>query len=323
MTIDTGEPEHSTLSPDEAFAALGNEARLEILRVLGRSNGPLTYAELYERVEYDDPSNFSYHLNKLVGHFVRKTDDGYYLYDAGRRVVEAVVSGAVSDSTVVEPTQTEKNCPFCGASVAVGFQHGRVEQSCTECPGLVRFADSGGRRFTEYGSLGFFLLPPAGVQERSAQEMLEAAWTWRHADFLTDSAGVCSRCSAKLETSVEVCENHDTGTGVCDECERRYAVKFNLYCANCNYSPNSIAPGVLLANTELLAFLTAHGINPFAPDSLNRASQALAQYDEEIVSTDPFEVRLTFTVEGDSITLTLDDDLSVVDVRCGRTGEPD
>ena len=321
MANETGETEHTTLSPDEAFSVLGNEARLEILRTLGASDGPLGYAELYERVEYDDPSNFNYHLNKLVGHFVRKTDDGYYLYDAGRRVVEAVVSGAVSDSTVVEPTEAEKDCPFCGAPVAVGFQHGRVEQSCTECAGLVRFADSGGRRFTEYGSLGFFLLPPAGVQGRSAQEMLEAAWTWRHADFLTDSAGVCSRCSAKLETSVEVCENHDAGAGVCDECERRYAMRFDLYCPNCHYNPNSIAPGVLLANTELLAFLTARGINPFAPDSLNRASRALAQYDEEVVSVDPFEARLTFTADGDSITLTLDDELSVIDVTRGQAGE--
>ena len=122
MATETGEETDSLrLSPGEAFSVLGNEARLEILRTLGASDGPLTYAELYERVEYDDPSNFSYHLNKLVGHFVRKTDHGYYLYDAGRRVVEAVVSGAVSDSTVVEPTEAEKDCPFCGAPVAVGF----------------------------------------------------------------------------------------------------------------------------------------------------------------------------------------------------------
>jgi hypothetical protein len=245
---------------------------------------------------------------------VRKRDEGYDLYDAGRRVVEAVVSGAVSETPVVEPTEAEKDCPFCGAPVAVGFHHGRVEQSCTECAGLVRFAGSEGRRFLEYGSLGFFLLPPAGVQGRSPQEMLEAAWTWRHADFLTDSAGVCSRCAATLETSVDVCETHDAGDGVCEECENRYAMKFTLYCENCNYHPNSIAPGVLLSNTELLAFLTTRGINPFAPDSLNRASQALAQYDEEVVSTDPFEGRLTFTADGDSITLTLDEELSVVDV---------
>ena len=128
MATETGEGETDSLrlSPDEAFSVLGNETRLEILRTLGASAGPLTYAKLYERVEYDDPSNFSYHLNKLVGHFVRKTDDGYYLYDAGRRVVEAVVSGAVSDSTVVEPTETEKDCPFCGAPVAIGLETGHM-----------------------------------------------------------------------------------------------------------------------------------------------------------------------------------------------------
>ncbi len=282
--------------------------------MLAESGEPLTYADLYDAVEYDDPSNFSYHLKQLVGHFVRKTDRGYELWDAGRRVVEAVVSGAVSETPVVEPSRTEKNCPFCGAPVDVGFQQGRVEQSCTECAGLVRFAESGGRRFTEYGSLGFFLLPPAGVEGRSPQEMLEAAWTWKHTDFLTDSAGVCSRCSAKLETSVDVCEEHEDTAEICDECDRRYAMKFVLYCSNCNYNPNSIAPGVLLANTELLAFLTTRGINPFVPESLNRAGQALAQYDENVVSVDPLEARLTFTVDGDQLILTVDDDLSVVDV---------
>jgi hypothetical protein len=319
MTTDNGGAEDSTLSPDEAFSVLGSEVRLAVLRVLSAADGPLTYAELYERVEYDDPSNFSYHLDQLVGHFVRKTDQGYRLYDAGRRVVGAVLSGAVSDTPVVEPTEAEKQCPFCGAPVAVGFQHGRVEQSCTECAGLLRFADSDGRRFTEYGSLGFFMLPPAGVRGRSPQEMLEAAWTWRHADFLTDSAGVCSRCSAKLETSVEVCESHDDSDGMCEECGRRYAMMFNLYCPNCNYDPTSIAPGVLLSNTELLAFLTDRGINPFVPESLNRASRALAEYDEEVISADPFEARLTFTVDGDSITVTLDDSLSVVDVTRSET----
>ena len=87
-----------------------------------------------------------------------------------------------------------------------------------------------------------------------------------------DRVGVCSRCSAKLETSVDVCENHDASTGICDECERCMAMMFDLYCPNCNYDPNSIAPGALLANTEVLAFLTVHGLNPFTLESLNRAS---------------------------------------------------
>jgi hypothetical protein len=318
MSNDTGAGEATPLAPDEAFSVLGDPARLGILRALAAANGPLAYAELYDAVEYDDSSNFSYHLDKLVGHFVRKSEERYRLYDAGRRVVEAIVSGAVTDTPVVEPVQTDKQCPFCSAPVAVGFHHGRVELNCTECAGLLKFAGTDGRRFTEYGSLGFFLLPPAGVEGRSPGELLEAGWTWRHSDFLTDSSGVCSRCSAALEQSATVCEDHEETEGFCDHCGRRYAMMFDIHCPNCNYSPTSIAPGIVLSNTELLAFLTARGVNPFDPDELDRAIQAVAHYDEEVVSTDPFEARLTFTVDGDSLTLTLDDNLSVVEVTEGN-----
>jgi len=41
-------------------------------------------------------------------------------------------------------------------------------------------------------------------------------------------------------------------------------------------------------------------------------------YEETVVSREPFEARFTFTVDGDAITLTVGDDLSVVDVSEGR-----
>lgn len=305
----------TTLSPDEAFSALGDEARLDILKTLGEADGPLTHSELFDRVEYDDASNFDYHLRKVVGHFVRKTDRGYDLRDAGRRVVEAVLSGAITDTPVVEPTRVDRRCPFCAAPIEVGFQDARVELSCTECSGYQRFAGSGGRRFTEYGTLGFFYFPPAGLRGRSAAEVLDAAWTWRHVDFLADSSGVCSRCSAALDHSVTVCEDHDSTEGNCDRCGRRNAVLFEGHCTNCNYEFDAIAPGCLLSTTELLAFLTAHGINPVAPDTLDAALETLGGYDEEVVSTDPFEARFTFAVDKDALTLTVDDALEVVDVR--------
>lgn len=36
--------------------------------------------------------------------------------------------------------------------------------------------------------------------------------------------------------------------------------------------------------------------------------------EEEIFGTDPFEARFTFTVDGDALTLTVDDNLNVVNV---------
>ena len=38
---------------------------------------------------------------------------------------------------------------------------------------------------------------------------------------------------------------------------------------------------------------------------------------------DPFEARLTFTVERDSLTVTIDDDLSVTDVTWDSSVEPE
>ncbi|MFC6942615.1 hypothetical protein ACFQE8_22075 [Salinirubellus sp. GCM10025818] len=96
---------------------------------------------------------------------------------------------------------------------------------------------------------------------------------------------------------------------------------FDLYCPNCNYDPNSIAPGTSLANTEPLACLTAHGLNPFTPESLDRASRTLAHDDQDVVSTDPLESRLTFTANGHSITLVLDEEVSVIAVTRSETGE--
>lgn len=58
------------LSPDEAFAVLGNETRMEILQSLGEAERPLVFSELREAVEIDDPGQVNYHLNQLKRHFV-------------------------------------------------------------------------------------------------------------------------------------------------------------------------------------------------------------------------------------------------------------
>lgn len=180
---------------------------------------------------------------------------------------------------------------------------------------MLRQSDSGGKRFSEHGSLGYFLFPPAGLRGRTAAEVMEAAWAWMHADVVVQSAGLCERCSAAIEQSVAVCDDHDATAGYCDRCGRRHAVMFRSHCPNCNRRKNSIATVGLLSATELLAFLTERGLNPIDPENPGRALRALVDYDEEVRSIDPLEVDFTFTVEGDAITLTLDDDLDVVDAR--------
>ncbi|MDY6764143.1 MAG: helix-turn-helix domain-containing protein, partial [Halobacteria archaeon] len=110
-----GDKTETMLSPDEAFNVLGNTTRVRILKTLGEADGSLSFAELRDKVGHDDPGNFNYHLSKLEGHFVRKTDEGYELQSAGERVIEAVLSGAMTETPVLEPTQTDIICHHCGA----------------------------------------------------------------------------------------------------------------------------------------------------------------------------------------------------------------
>lgn len=62
----------------------------------------------------------------------------------------------------------------------------------------------------------------------------------------------------------------------------------------------------------MLSFLTSHGINPVSPPP--EFYELLATHDEEVVSVDPLDLRLTFTIDDDSITVSVGDDLSVNDV---------
>jgi ssDNA-binding Zn-finger/Zn-ribbon topoisomerase 1 len=297
--------EPPALSPDEAFSMLGNETRVRILQELGEAGEPLSFTDLRTRVGIDQGAQFNYHLDKLVAHFVRKGEDGYSLRQAGRRVVEAVLSGAITEDPTVERTEvTGWPCPYCGAPTEMAFREERVERYCTECPGLYSTSKSARG---EYGDLGLLTLPPAGVQDRSPEEVLGAALTWSYAEWLVAANDVCPRCSARVDRSVSVCESHEDGEPICGRCGRRQAVSFRVACENCTYELGSILSLHLAASVELLAFTTAHGVNPLAdPWDWGWA------YDEEVVSTDPFAGRFTFTVDDDSLTLTVDETLAVV-----------
>jgi DNA-binding transcriptional ArsR family regulator len=65
----------ASLFPDEAFAALGNEIRMEMLRALGDADGTLSFSELYDRLDAGDSGQFTNRLDKLLAHYVRKTDE--------------------------------------------------------------------------------------------------------------------------------------------------------------------------------------------------------------------------------------------------------
>ena len=319
MTTDDSPDESTTLSPDEAFAVLGDETRLQILQVLGEASEPLAFSELYDRTDYDRTPNFNYHLKKLEGHFVHKTDAGYELRQAGRRVVVAVLSGAVTEPPVLERTPVQTPCFLCGGSMEVNFREETVGIYCADCGGTR--SDSGSAAEKWVGSktklVGNLRLPSAGLRGRTPSELVHAAEIWSVAEGQALARGVCPQCSAPVEQSLRICEDHDGEGGPCDDCGREFGVRIFRQCTNCILEGAFPFGSHLLANQDVMKFLIEHGIDPIAPEAVH-----LSSFDETILSTDPFEARFAFNIDGDTLAVTVDDDLSVVEVtRHGSGGD--
>lgn len=317
MATDTGPDDSSTLSPDEAFDLVGEEARLQILRALGEADGPLAYSELFERVEYDDSSNFNYHLEKLLGHFVRKTDEGYEPRLAGRHVVQAIFSGVVTNDPVLDRTEVDMSCMYCGAPVEMGYHDSTVLVYCAECEGQIERKNPVDQWPIESDDIvGYVAIPPAGVYDRTPTEILEAAAVNTVADLQSITRGICPQCTAVLDESVHVCEDHDAEGRFCERCNHQFGVSVAIRCTNCTFESKSPLPAYALGTPDLLGFMIDHDVDPFV------TSAHLSECEEEILSTEPLEARYTFSIDGDSITLIVDEDLSVVEVTGERADEP-
>ncbi len=304
----------TTPSPDDAFALLGNSTRVEILRTLGEATGPLSFSEIHDQISLRDSGQFNYHLEKLVGHFVAKADDGYTLRRPGRRVVEAVLSGAVTATPTLSRTELEERCNRCGAPIEITWDSGSLRMYCTECVGTYGVA-GGARRPTpaDRGYLGRLPLPPAGVRDRTPEEVLRAAWTWGHLELYAMASDLCPRCSATVETTVTACDDHDASDGLCSSCDSVYALRANVTCTNCIFEGGGAAAIGLLAETELVQFLVEHGHNPIAPESIRSVNSILNDYDEEILQHDPLRARFRFHADEETLALTVDADLDVVE----------
>ena len=312
MSSDPTPDGESAMSPDDAFAIVGDDTRIQILQAIGEADEPLTYSELFDRVDYDS-TNFHYHLKKLRGHFIRKTEDGYTLHQAGGRVVVAVLSGAVTDYPVVERTLVETPCFLCGGGMELSYRQETVGLYCPDCGGRRSASgesDEEGRAPSDIvGSLG---LPPAGVEGRTPSEMIHAAEVWTASHGQAVARDVCPWCSASLEHAVSACDDHDPSNGRCDACDRQFASLVHVSCRNCIFEQDSALTSRLLSDTTLMAFMLDHGIDPLAPDAFH-----LTNVEEMVRSIDPFEAEFTFTADGDTLTLSVDGDLLVADVSRG------
>ncbi|WP_135536194.1 ArsR/SmtB family transcription factor [Halostella pelagica] len=299
------------MTPAEAFSVIGNETRLEILEALWTAEErPVSFSDLRKRVGMRDSAQFNYHLDKLRGQFVRKTEDGYGFRHAGWAVIHAVQAGSINEHPRIEPFGVEGDCVDCGAGLQASYDDERIVVDCEEC----------GRIHANYP------FPPGGLDDRTTGEVMAAFnQRVRHLHCLM-ADGVCPECSGTVETTVE----RDPAT-----LELDVAVRHE--CQRCRHQLTTSIGQVLLDHAEIVSFYRDHGID------LNQVpfwTLAWCTDDEytTVISEDPWRIRLDVPVKcdeegpassrdapssgsGETLSLTVDDDLTVTEVERTPVGD--
>jgi hypothetical protein len=309
--------DHEGVSPEEVFAILGDETRLNVIRALWRAGAlheyddvddtasTVSYSDLRRRVGVDDNGRFNYHLSKLVPHFVRKTEEGYRLSTGGKRIARTVIAIAgTHDTEVTDAARTD--CPACGGDVAVTYEDQWLRFSCTECPGL--FGDA-----APDGTLLNAPFPPPGLVGRTPDEALATELYRCMLDLTSLMQGVCPECASATRGTLSVCDGHDaTPDRLCRACGTPFVAWGELRCDTCRFGKRLPVELCVMGLSPVIGFLYERGTDVLAP-SLDDLFELVATQVTTAVTQRPLRV-VTTIGDDECLRLTLDDHLTVVDV---------
>jgi hypothetical protein len=282
------ESEHC-LRPSKAFALIGDETRVAILEALWHiDEQPAEFTTLYDMTETDNSAKFNYHLEQLTGHFVCKRDDGYELRTAGERVIQAVVEGSFNAHPDLDPFETGDQCTQCSGSLVATYAEEKLAISCPAC----------GRTHGQYS------FPPGGLIGRNEEAILSAFnQRVRHLHSLARD-GVCPKCSGQMKTQV--------ARG--DDCCLDSDLRVEYTCKQCQHSLCSPIGLVLLDESAVISFYRDHGLDLRATPYW-RLDWCVSDDYTTVRTTDPLEIAVSVIHDTDTLTVTLDGNLTVTDIK--------
>lgn len=310
----------------DAFKLLSDENRLAILVALWDAYDPhadsniVSFTDLYHRVTVEDSGNFSYHLDKLVGHFVEEADEGYRLSNAGQKIVRAVIAGAGLEERSLPPTDIPRSCQRCGSPVEIRYEDQRLILSCTACEGKL------GPHSTERTPAGTLVVHdgfnPSGLVGRTPEEVFVAATIEYHRIVTMIIRGICPECSGPIEESLRICEDHSADPGqICPSCGTGDEARVSYVCSVCKYDISYPAWVAAFDHPAIVSFLYDHGFegahNLEDAEAAGRVWERLFRT-QELVSRDPVRIQVTLTDEGEALELALDGELDVIDIQGPR-----
>lgn len=302
----------------EAFGILGNETRLQILLALwdnyeGRAkSNAQSFSELRDVVGTRDSGQFTYHLEKLVGEFVRKDEAGYTITQAGYRIVQTMIGSVGLPEPDEEASTTEEVCPRCGEQTELRYTDGILLFRCTECAGELEPTDDLPR-----GVLSFSTPTRAVFAGRTLLESYRNANLDSNLRTTSMLRGTCPECMGPVERSLQVCLDHDADEGVCSDCGSAEAALLEMTCSVCREFAGGPVGSWMQAHPEVRARCSEYDVpleytSPF-PAVFPRGLRPVGQVKTTVVSDDPPEARISIIDDGSGFEFTVDESIELSD----------
>lgn len=286
------------LPPAESFERLSHEIRVRTLRALDEA-GPLRHAELRSRVGVDDPGRFNYHLQKLTDQFVRSGDGRYRLTPAGRRAVGAIEAGEYTGDLIGETIPSGADCLRCSGPLDTHVEDGRVYVRCRECETTFNRVD----------------IPAVVLETCGIENLYSVLDRWVKRRLASTQYGFCHRCNGPLATELVSVTDESAWDGRSREWTTKLPVEalYRTTCPHCGTERHAMAPAVAVLHPSVVGFHHDHGIDvretPLT--DLEWLEMGVARVEQ----ADPLRVSIPITLEDETLVVTFDADVELVDER--------
>jgi hypothetical protein len=288
--------------PEEVFGALSNDTRVAVIRALRETDGhEATFSDLRETVGVDDPGQFNYHLGKLRGHFVTRTDEGYELTQAGKQIAGAIASGAYTVRGRTDPIVLEDPCQVCGGEQTLRYDDEVVRVECGSCVSTSAFA-----------------VPPAAFAGYDREAIPRVASRYLRTTIRQQYNSFCWYCEGRVEPSVGTISDVDPVEFPSEEVleesvDDLHDVPWVRYdCQRCGATATMGLNTVLLNHPAVVAFYHGHGVD--VRERLVWEFPSVDDVQMEVRDEEPRRASVTYEAGRETLTVVVDETLGVVDV---------
>jgi hypothetical protein len=290
--------EHGGAASEEAFALLGHEIRLDILRAFFERYSPvdpdsrsdvreqrmLSYAELMTATEMEDSGKFNYHLEKLRGVYIEEIEEEYVPTASAIALYEAVIANRPTESIPTD-FDIEESCPNCGSGLRAKYEQ---EFLTVECPACDLF----------WGAT--YRFPKNGLAVREGERIYKALYDRMMHHVGLARTGQCPSCAGITRVTVprERLDEDSTPTA-------------ELTCGTCSWFITVDIVSALQFEPQVTKALIELDVPLSESSSMRATEQALPDVTGWVSSDEPFHATISIACDDVIAEITVTDELEI------------